>query len=107
MNKLTFCLSFTLALARLASAQVTDLSIGLPAEKKQAKVAASLVSEVKTGAPGQPFRVAVKLVHAPEHHTYGKELPPEVIGKPTSLRAGKWRNCPGRRRIRRPRPTAR
>lgn len=87
MNKLIFCLSFTLALARLASAQLTDLSIGLPAEKKQAKVAATLVSEVKTAAPGQPFRVAVKLVHAPEHHTYGKELPPEVIGKPTSL---KW-----------------
>lgn len=51
------------------------------------KVAASLIAEVKAAAPGQPFQVAVKLVHQPHWHTYGKELPPEVIGKPTRL---KW-----------------
>ncbi len=52
-----------------------------------AKVSASIVSEVKAAAPGQPFRVAVKLVHEEHWHTYGKELPPEVVGKPTRL---KW-----------------
>ena len=87
MNKVFLCISLILTCARAASSQVSDLAIGLPAEKKPAKVTASLVSEVKTAAPGQAFRVAVKLVHAPENHTYGKELPPEVIGKPTSL---KW-----------------
>lgn len=85
MNKVFLCISLILTCARVASSQVSDLAIGLPAEKKPAKVTASLVSEVKTAAPGQAFRVAVKLVHAPQHHTYGKELPPEVIGKPTSL----------------------
>lgn len=54
---------------------------------ENAKVTASIVSEVKTAAPGQPFRVAVKLVHEEHWHSYGKELPPEVIGKPTRL---KW-----------------
>lgn len=52
-----------------------------------AKVTASLVSEVKAAAPGQPFRMAVKLVHEEHWHTYGKVLPPDVIGKPTKL---KW-----------------
>jgi len=52
-----------------------------------AQVTASLASEVKTAAPGQPFRMAVKLVHAEHWHTYGKVLPPDVIGKPTKL---KW-----------------
>ncbi len=52
-----------------------------------AKVKASIVSEVKSAVPGQSFRVAVKLIHEEHWHTYGKELPPEVIGKPTKL---KW-----------------
>lgn len=60
---------------------------GQPPATDTPPVQASLVAEVKSAAPGQPFRVAVKLVHAPDHHTYGKELPPEVIGKPTTL---KW-----------------
>lgn len=59
----------------------------LPAGGVPPRVEVSLVSEVKTAAPGEPFRVAVKLVHAPEHHTYGRELPPDVVGKPTTL---KW-----------------
>jgi thiol:disulfide interchange protein len=48
-------------------------------------VTATLVPEVLSAAPGDPFRIAVKLVHAKEWHTYGKVLPAEVIGKPTSL----------------------
>ena len=50
-------------------------------------VSASLVSEVKSAAPGQAFRVAVKLDHEPHWHTYGKVLPEDVVGKPTVL---KW-----------------
>ncbi|MES2735493.1 MAG: thioredoxin family protein [Verrucomicrobiota bacterium] len=53
----------------------------------KAKVTASLVSEVKTAAPGESFRIAVKLEHQPHWHTYGKVLPADVIGKPTTL---KW-----------------
>jgi thiol:disulfide interchange protein len=51
------------------------------------KVKAELVAEVKQAAPGQPFRVAVRLTHEENWHTYGKVLPPDVIGKPTTL---KW-----------------
>ncbi|WP_176159662.1 protein-disulfide reductase DsbD family protein [Prosthecobacter debontii] len=58
-----------------------------PKTAASAKVQASLVSEVTTAAPGQAFLVAVKLVHEPHWHTYGKELPEDVIGKPTTL---KW-----------------
>lgn len=53
----------------------------------EGKVKATLASEVKVAAAGQPFRVAVKLVHEAHWHTYGKVLPAEVIGKPTTL---KW-----------------
>lgn len=51
------------------------------------KVKAELVAEVKQAVPGQPFRVAVRLIHEENWHTYGKVLPPDVIGKPTTL---KW-----------------
>lgn len=51
------------------------------------KVKAELVAEVKQAVPGQPFRVAVRLLHEENWHTYGKVLPPDVIGKPTTL---KW-----------------
>lgn len=51
------------------------------------KVTASLVSEVKAAASGESFRIAVKLEHQPHWHTYGKVLPADVIGKPTTL---KW-----------------
>ncbi len=49
-------------------------------------VTAALVAEVTAAAPGQAFRAAVRLDHGPEWHTYGKVLPPDVVGKPTSLR---------------------
>ena len=51
------------------------------------KVKAELVAEVKQAVPGQPFRVAVRLIHEQNWHTYGKVLPSDVIGKPTTL---KW-----------------
>lgn len=75
-------LLFSLMLGCLAPA-VAQLSFagGAP------KVKAELVAEVKQAVPGQPFRVAVRLVHEENWHTYGKVLPPDVVGKPTRL---KW-----------------
>ena len=49
------------------------------------KVSAAVISEVTAAAPGASFRVLVKLEHVPGAHTYGKTLPPEIIGKPTKL----------------------
>lgn len=48
-------------------------------------VTGSLVSEVSAIAPGKPFRVAVKLQHDEHWHTYGKEIPEDQTGKPTSI----------------------
>lgn len=80
MNRVLTSILLFFTLFPLVQAQV-DLDAPGP------KVTASLIAEVKAAAPGQPFQVAVKLVHQPHWHTYGKELPPEVIGKPTRL---KW-----------------
>jgi thiol:disulfide interchange protein DsbD len=46
-------------------------------------VTASVVAEVKEIAPGEPFRVALKLDHAPHWHTY--YLNPGQVGFPPSL----------------------
>ncbi len=77
------CLAFT------THAQDASLQIGIPGVaavgNRASLVTSSLLSEVSAAAPGAPFRVAVKLVHVPGAHTYGKVLPPEVIGKPTKL----------------------
>lgn len=84
-------LKFLLSLFLIAGAAVplqvaAQFDLGLDAEAgPAAKVTASLVPEVLSAAPGEPFRIAVKLVHAEEWHTYGKVLPADVIGKPTSL----------------------
>ena len=67
--------------------QPVTAQFSLTADTASAKVKASLVSEVKTAAAGEPFRIAVKLEHQPHWHTYGKVLPADVIGKPTTL---KW-----------------
>lgn len=75
-------LSLFLVLGCLASA-AAQLSFAGAAPK----VKAELVAEVKRPVPGQPFRVAVRLIHAENWHTYGKVLPPDVVGKPTRL---KW-----------------
>lgn len=84
MIRILHLLVFLLGLTSTLTAQI-DLAV--PDSKPAAKVTASLVSEVKAAAPGQPFRVAVKLVHEEHWHTYGKVLPEGVIGKPTKL---KW-----------------
>lgn len=64
---------------------LAQLAPGTPAAKS-APVSIALLSQVKTAVPGQPFRVAVRVSHQEHWHTYGKKLPPEVIGKPTKLR---------------------
>jgi thiol:disulfide interchange protein len=84
MNRALPTLLLYFALHIPAFAQIDLLS---PGGVAGAKVTASIVSEVKNAAPGQPFRAAVKLVHQEHSHTYGKVLPPGVVGRPTSL---KW-----------------
>ncbi len=78
----TLLLYFALLLPALS-----QIDLLTPGGAAGAKVTASIVSEVKSTAPGQPFRAAVKLVHEEHSHTYGKVLPPGVVGRPTSL---KW-----------------
>ncbi len=65
--------------------QAQGLSIPGLDEKPKEPVTASLLAEVTSAAPGESFRVAVKVEHAAGSHTYGKVLPPEIIGKPTKL----------------------
>ncbi len=81
-HPVTRLLLLSLFLLRPASGQLNPAG-----GEDTAKVTASIISEVKVAAPGQSFRVAVKLVHQEHWHTYGKVLPPDVIGKPTRL---KW-----------------
>jgi thiol:disulfide interchange protein len=71
----------------LLAPAISQIDLLSPAGTAPAIVTASLVSEVKSAAPGQPFRAAIKLVHQEHWHTYGKVLPPDIIGKPTKL---KW-----------------
>ena len=56
-----------------------------PVTPQQERLTAEIVADVTAATPGEPFLAAIKLVHAPLHHTYGKVLPPEVVGRPTSL----------------------
>jgi thiol:disulfide interchange protein len=81
-NRFLATLAFFIA-AVFTHAQSIDLPGQDDAPKQQ--VTAELIAEVTAAAPGTPFQVAVKLVHAKDSHTYGKKLPPEVIGKPTKL----------------------
>lgn len=84
MTSLRFLLAAFTAL--FAAVPLHAQSFDLPGLKpKKTKVTASLISEVTSAAPGQPFRVLVKLEHVPGAHTYGKVLAPEIIGKPTQL----------------------
>lgn len=82
-------LPFLTCLALSAHGQGISLDAGLtgvaPSGNNVPLVTTSLVSEVSAAAPNTAFRVAVKLAHVPGAHTYGKVLPPEVIGKPTKL----------------------
>lgn len=64
------------------SAQDFGLAIG---DGKKESIAVSIVSEFKTVTPSSPFRVAVKMVHAPHFHTYGKVIAKGATGKPTKL----------------------
>jgi len=71
------------SMAALAQGGGLDLSALEAAPKKS--VTLSVVSEVKTAAAGQAFRVAVKMEHAPHFHTYGRVLKEGIVGKPTSV----------------------
>ncbi|OYW72626.1 MAG: hypothetical protein B7Z37_24235 [Verrucomicrobia bacterium 12-59-8] len=84
MNRSCFLsLAALLLAATVAHAQTFGLAEA--AAPKQERVSAELIAAVSAAAPGQPFQAAVKLVHAKDSHTYGKVLPPGIIGKPTKL----------------------
>ncbi|HEY1051598.1 MAG TPA: hypothetical protein VGE39_17620, partial [Prosthecobacter sp.] len=77
MTSLRFLLAAFTAL--FAAVSLHAQSFDLPGLKPKAKVTASVISEVTAAAPGQPFRVLVKLQHVPGAHTYGKVLGPDII----------------------------
>lgn len=80
MNPLLRSLSTAALLLGLMVAPSLHAQVGKPQP-----VTASLLSEQSTIAPGKEFRVAVKLVHQPTFHTYGKTLPEGVTGLPTQI----------------------
>ncbi|MCF7784884.1 MAG: thioredoxin family protein [Prosthecobacter sp.] len=84
MNRSCF-LSLAALLLAATVAPAQNFGLGEAAAPKQERVTAELIAAVSAAAPGQPFQAAVKLVHAKDCHTYGKVLPPGVIGKPTKL----------------------
>ncbi|MFO1441567.1 MAG: cytochrome c biogenesis protein CcdA [Verrucomicrobiaceae bacterium] len=67
-----------------ASLSAQDFGLSISGGKKES-VSVSIVSEVKAAQPGTPFRVAVKVVHEPHFHTYGKVIAKGATGKPTKL----------------------
>ncbi|WP_138084856.1 protein-disulfide reductase DsbD family protein [Phragmitibacter flavus] len=71
-------LSLTLLLALLP---LTTPVFAQPAKP----VTGTLISEKSTIAPGEPFRVAVRLDHQPGWHVYGKTIEPGAAAKPTRL----------------------
>ena len=83
MNRSCF-LSLAAALLAATAAHAQTFGLGEPDAPKQERVVAELVAAVTAAAPGQPFQAAVKLVHAKETHSYGKVLPPGIVGKPTT-----------------------
>ncbi|TAE78399.1 MAG: hypothetical protein EAZ65_05470 [Verrucomicrobia bacterium] len=68
--------------ARSADAAAPSLAF---APAKEAPARAELISEVLSIAPGEPFRVALKIKHAPHWHTYF--LNPGQVGMPPAV---KW-----------------
>ena len=84
MNRSRF-LSLTALLLAATVATAQTFGLGETAAPKQERVVAELIAAVTAAAPGQPFQAAVKLVHAKDTHSYGKVLPPGIVGKPTKL----------------------
>ena len=79
-------LALSLIIPSFALGQLDDLGLlDAKPKVKVTKVEMSLVADVKVAAPGTPFHAAVKLVHAPEHHTYGEGVPEGVVGKASEL----------------------
>lgn len=48
-------------------------------------VRVTLLAEPSAVAPAEAFRAAVRLEHDADWHTYGKVIPADVVGKPTTL----------------------
>jgi len=84
MNRSRF-LSLAASLLVATAAHAQTFGLGETDAPKQERVVAEVIAAVTATAPGQPFQAAVKLVHAKETHSYGKVLPPGIVGKPTKL----------------------
>lgn len=68
-------------------AEVSPLQAQVDLGGKPKPVTGTLISKQSMIAAGKEFRVAVRLVHQPTYHTYGKVLPEGVTGLPTQI---KW-----------------
>ena len=66
-------------------AQEEFLNLLEAAVEKENPASAVILSEAKEIAPGMPFRVALKITHAPHWHTY--YLNPGFVGEPPAI---KW-----------------
>ena len=69
MRSIPRFLAAFLLLAPLARSAAAEPGLGVAAAR-EVPATAELVSEVSAIAPGQPFRVALKIQHAPHWHTY-------------------------------------
>lgn len=69
MRSLPRFLAALLLLAPIARSAAAEPGLGVAAAR-EVPATAELVSEVAAIAPGQPFRVALKIQHAPHWHTY-------------------------------------
>jgi thiol:disulfide interchange protein DsbD len=69
MRSLPRFLAALLLLAPISRSAAAEPALGLAAAR-EVPATAELVSEVAAIAPGRPFRVALKIQHAPHWHTY-------------------------------------
>ena len=69
MRSLPRFLASLLLLAPISRSTAAEPALGVAAAR-EVPATAELVSEVAAIAPGQPFRVALKIQHAPHWHTY-------------------------------------
>jgi thiol:disulfide interchange protein len=81
----TSLLVLLLCFSALTGRLHAQLSLNLGGGAKEKPVKVSIVSEDSSIAPGKAFRVAIKVEHQKDFHTYGKVLSPEGIGIPMSI----------------------
>ena len=83
MRPLTRLLSFLSAGLMTLPAFTAEIGESFGIGGKEIPATATVVSEVSAIAPGEPFRVALKISHAPHWHTY--YINPGQVGFPPSV----------------------